>query len=81
MSSTSAQQVDKGKEKVIEALIHDEEDNHETEKEFQLVHLDEDDNDKITNAAIKGKNSKISEFHTNLDTTRYVIHFLEQENE
>lgn len=39
--STSTQQVDKGKENVIEPIIHDEEENHETEHEFQLVDLDE----------------------------------------
>ena len=81
MPSTSTQQVDKGKEKVIKPVIHDEEDNHETKHEFQLVYLDENDNDKITNVAIKSKYSNISELQTNLERDRYVVHFFEQENE
>ena len=53
MPFSSTQQVDKGKEKVIESVIYDE-DNHETEQEFQLIDLDEEDEGKITNAVIKG---------------------------
>ena len=34
MPSSSAKQVDKGKEKVTEHIIVDEEDKHETEQEF-----------------------------------------------
>ena len=46
MPSTSTYQVDKGKDKVMEPTIHDEEDNHETKHEFQLVDLDEEDEEK-----------------------------------
>ena len=77
MPSTKTQNVDKGKDKVIEPVIHDEEDTHETKQEFQLVDLDEDENEKIANAAIKGKDFKIKELQTNLDSAKYVINFLE----
>lgn len=44
MPSTTTKQVEKGKEKVIEAFIHDEENLHETKHEFQLIDLNEDEN-------------------------------------
>ena len=46
-----------------------------------MVDLDEDENEKITIAAIKGKDFKIKEHQTNLNKAKYVINFLEQENE
>ena len=43
MPSSSAKQVDKGKEKVTEHIIIEEEEKHETEQEFQLIDLDDED--------------------------------------
>ena len=59
MPSSSTQQVDKGKELVIEPNIDDEEGKHETKHEFQLIDLSEGDEDKITNVAIKFKEENI----------------------
>ena len=55
MLDSSTQQVYKGKEKVIEPKIDDEEGKHETEHEFQLIYLGEENEEKITNVALKGK--------------------------
>ena len=55
MPSSSAKQVDKGKEKAIEPIIVEQEDKHETEQEFQLIDLDDEDEVRIKNALIRGK--------------------------
>lgn len=60
LPSTSTKQVDKGKQKMRETYIqaeisHEEEDFHETEKYFDLVDLDEHDDDEITSIIIKEK--------------------------
>ena len=81
MPSSSTQQIDKGKEKTIEPSIDDEEGKHETEHEFQLFDLNEEDEKKIINAVMKGKVVKISELQAILERAKYVIHFLEHENQ
>ena len=79
MPSTSAKQLDKGKEKVIV----EEEDTHETEQEFQLIDLEDEDEDeeRITNMLLKTKDAKISELQANLGRAKNVINFLELENQ
>ena len=52
---SSTQQVDKGKENLIEPNIDDEEGKHETKHEFQLIYLNEENEEKITNVVLKGK--------------------------
>ena len=46
-----------------------------------MIDLGEEDEDKITSATIKGKEANISELQANLDKEKYVIDFLEQENQ
>ena len=46
-----------------------------------MIDLDEEDEDRITNAVMRGKEVNISELQANLDRAQYVIHFLEQENQ
>ena len=79
MPSTSTKQLDKGKEKVID---EEEEDKHETEQEFQLIHLDSDDEneERITRMLIKRKDAQIRYLQANLGRVRNVINFLEVEN-
>ena len=78
MPSSSTQRVDKGKEKEKEPNIDDEEGKHETEHEFQLIDLGEDDEDKITKVAMKGKEANISELETNIEREKHVIDLLDQ---
>ena len=80
--STLAKKVDKGKQTMTEAEIqaeirHEEEDLHETEQDFDLVDLDEHDDDEITSIVIKEKEAKIKELQNNLDKSNFVIEFLE----
>ena len=52
----------------IQAKIrHEEEDLHETEHDFDLVDLDEHDEDEINSMIIKEKEAKIKELQTNLE--------------
>ena len=80
MPSSSAKQVDKGKGKVTEPITIEEEDKHETEQEFQLIDLDDEDEVRITNALIRDKDANISELQANIGRARNVINFLELEN-
>ena len=59
MPSSSAKQVDKGKEKAIEPIIVEQEDKHETEQEFQLIESDEEDEDRVNSAVIRGKKASL----------------------
>ena len=81
MPSSSTKQVDKGKENVTKHVIVEEEDKHETNQEFQLIELDDEDEVRITNALIRGKDAKISELQANLGRAKNVINFLELENQ
>ena len=53
---------DKGKEKVTEHITVEEEDKHEIEQQFQLIHLDDEDEERITSALIRCKDAKIVSF-------------------
>ena len=64
---SSTKQVDKGKEKVTEHIIVEEEDKHETEQEFQLIDLDDEDEERITSVVIRCKEANISELQTGSD--------------
>ena len=46
-----------------------------------MIDLDEEYEDKITSATIKGKEENISKLETNLEREKYVINFLVQENQ
>ena len=68
-------------EDLHEAAIHDEDDHLETEHDFDLVDLDEHDDDEITSIIIKEKEANIRELQTNLDISKFSIDFLEKENQ
>ena len=78
MISSSEKQVDKGKEKATKPIIDEQEEKHETEQEFQLIEIDEEDEDRVTSAMIRRKEANISELQANLDRAQYVIEFLEK---
>ena len=77
LPSTSTKQLDKGKERVIV----EEEDTHETEQEFQLIDLDDDNEERITNMLLKSKDARITELQANLGRAKNVINYLELENQ
>ena len=54
MPSSSAQMIDKGKQQVKE-----EEDNHEEEREFELIHIDSDEENetRIENSLLQDRNA------------------------
>ena len=84
--SSSAKKVDKGKKKMTredihEEIRHKEENLHETEMEFDLVDLNQQDDSKITSIDIKEKESNIIELQTNPYRSQFFITFLEQENQ
>ena len=56
LPSTSTKRLEKGKEKVI---VEEEEDKHETEQEFQIIHLDGENEDEegITSMLLKSKDA------------------------
>lgn len=79
--SSSEKQVQKGKEKVIEIEIQQqEEDLHETEHYFQLVDPNEHDDSEITTIVIKEKNALIGKLQVSLQRAKYIISYYEQEN-
>ena len=59
MPSTSTKKLDKGKEKVID----EEEDQHETKQEFELIHVDSDDENeaRISSMLLKSKDAQIKD--------------------
>ena len=79
MLSTSAKKIEKGKEKVIK---EEEEDQHETEWEFEIIHVDSDDENKarISRMLLKSKDDQIKYLQTNLARARNVIHYYETKN-
>ena len=55
----------------------EEDDEHETEQEFQLIELESEDEERITNMLLKSKDAQIRELQTNLGRAKNVINFLE----
>lgn len=62
-------------------IQHEEEDLHETEQDFYLVDLDENDHNEDISIVIKEKYALIRELHTNLEMSKYIISYYEQENQ
>ena len=79
MPSTSTKDLDKGKEKFMD---EEEEDKHDTEQEFQLIHVDSDDENeaRISNMFLQSKDSKIRDLQENLGRAKNVINLFEVEN-
>ena len=82
MPSTSTKQLDKGKEKVEEQVIIEKEDDHETEQEFQLIYIENDDENevRISSMLIKNKYAQIKYLQANLGRARIFLHYYEVEN-
>lgn len=67
---------------MIEAEIkHEEEDHHETKQDFDLVDVDEHIENKDISIVIKEKDAYIRELQTNLDRSKFIISYYEQENQ
>ena len=65
---------------MTETKIQQEEDLHETEHDFHLVDLSENDNSENTRIVIKEKDALIAELQVNLQREKYIISYYEQEN-
>ena len=79
MPFPSTKQLDKVKKKVID---EEEEDKHETEQKFKLIHLDSDDENeqRINKMLLKNKDYQNRYLKENIGSVKNVIHFLEVEN-
>ena len=64
-------------EDVNEAAIHDEDDLHETETDFDLVDLDDEHDDEAFKMIFKHKDAQISELQTNLERYKFIIAYYE----
>ena len=74
--SSSAKQVHKGKEKVAETEMQQQEEHlHETEQDFNLVDLDEEGEQKNTIMLIKEQKELIGELQVNLQRSKYNISY------
>lgn len=65
---------------VEEAAVKQQHEKHDTEKKFLLVNSSDEEKDKITQAALKEKDTKIRKLETSLQRAKYIISFYEQEN-
>ena len=61
--------------------MQEDEDPHDEETNFDLVDLDEKHDDKTSNLIIKEKDAQIRELHTNLERSKFLISYYEQENQ
>ena len=77
MSSSLAKMIEKGKEQVKE-----EEDNHEEQREFELIHInsDEENETRISNSLLQDMNAQIKDLEAELERAKDVIHFLQMQN-
>ena len=62
--------------------MEEEEDNHEKEKEFELIHIDsEDEYDTIiVNSLLQDRNAQIKDLKFELERSKDLIHFLQMQN-
>ena len=76
MPSSSTQIIDKGKQQVKE-----EENNHEEEREFELIHIDSDDENetRIVNSLLQDRNAQIKDLEVELERSKDLIHFLQMQ--
>lgn len=80
-ASSSVKHVQNGKENMTEIEIQwQEEDLHEIEQDFDLVHLSEHDDSERTSIFIKEKDTLMRELHIKLQREKYIISYYEQEN-
>ena len=77
MSSSSTRMIEKGKEQVKE-----EEYNHEEEREFELIHIDNDEENetRIANSLLQDRNAQIRDLEVELERAKDVIHILQMQN-
>ena len=69
--------IDKGKKQVKE-----EEENHEEEREFELIHIDSDEENetRIAKSLLQDRNAQIKDLEVELERSKYVIDFLQMQN-
>ena len=77
MSSTSAQPLDKGKQKIKE-----EEEDHEVEREFEIIQVDNDEENepRITKFLLQNRNTQIEYLQADLDRAKSLNDALDMEN-
>ena len=68
---------DKGKQQ-----LKKEEDNHEEEREFELIHIDNDEENetRIMNSLLQDQNAQIKDLEAKLERSKDLIHFLQVQN-
>ena len=77
MHSSSTQMKYKAKQQVKE-----EEDNHEEEREFELIHIysDEENETRIVNSLLQDQNAQIKDLEVELERSKDLIRFLQMQN-
>ena len=62
--------------------MKEEVDNHEEEREFELIHIDSDDENetRIANSLLQDMNAQIRDLEAELERAKDVIHFLQMHN-
>ena len=77
LPSTSAQPLDKGKQRVKE-----EEEYHEVERDFEIIHVDNDEENeaRITNMLLQDINAQIKDLQAHLDRAKSVNDALDLKN-
>ena len=73
MHSSSKPLKDKGKQQ-----LKKEEDNHEEEREFELIHIDSDEENetRIVKSLLQDRNAYIKDLEAGLERSKDLIHFL-----
>ena len=77
MHSSSKLVKEKGKQQ-----LKKEEDNHEEEREFELIHIDSDEENetRIVNSLLQDWNAQIEDLGAELERSKDLIHFLQMQN-
>ena len=62
--------------------MKEEEEYHEKEREFDLTHIDSDDENetRISKSLLQGRNAQIKDLEAELEREKYVIHFYQMQN-
>ena len=81
LPSSSTKQVHKGKGKVAETEMQQQEEHlHEIEQDFNLVNLDEEGEQTNTRMLIKEKKALMGELQVKLKRAKHIISYYKQEN-
>ena len=73
--SPAIKPLDKGKEKMNEDIQHQ----HDEEREFELIHVDSEEEEKISSLFIQNKNAQIRDLQADLERAKYKYDVLDRE--